>query len=227
MLLAEHLCLIALEPASGWPRPGCAAALTRPIMSAALLTELAVQTRLGLRQGKVIVLDELPSRHLLLTETLHAMRDANGKLDPAQAIRYIGRQLRGLPWEVPEGLVRRDILHVGERRWWLWGRRRYRVRSLQAQNEALEALHEAAVGRRNSLEAVAMLALALGVGLAQALLTPQEHAEAGERMTLLLSEIEQELASNAELIDTHYSIALMTGLGAALRALLQEESDSP
>lgn len=224
MLLAEHLCLIALEPASGLPRAGCRAALSRPLICAALLIELAVQTRLGLRDGRVILLDELPSRHLLLTESLHAIRRVSGKLDALQAIRYIGRQVRGLPWEVLDGLVRRDVLHACERRWWWVGERRYRVRSLQAQNEALEALHEAAVGRRNSLEAVAMLALALGSGIARALLTPQEHAEADARMTLLMSEIAQELASNAELLDTHYSIALMTGIGTAVGALLKEEA---
>lgn len=226
MLLAEHLCLIALEPASGLPRKGCAAALSRPMLCAALLTELAVQTRLGLRDGRVILLDELPSRHLLLTESLRAIREVNGKLDPADAIRYIGRRVGGLPWEVLDGLVRRDILHAVERRWWWFGPRRYRVRSLQAQNEALEALHEAAVGRRNSLEAVAMLALALGAGVTRALLTPIEHAEAQARMDLLMTEIEQELASNAELLDTHYSIALMTGIRTALGALLQEDGHS-
>jgi adenylate kinase len=224
MLLAEHLALIALEPAGGLARPGCAAALSRPLISAALLTELAVQTRLGQRGGRVIVLDDLPSRHLLLTETLHAIRRVDGRLDCHQAIRYIGRQVRGLPWEVLEGLVRRDVLHACERRWRVFGERHYRVRSLQAQNEALEALHEAAVGRRNSLEAVAMLALALGSGLVRALLTTAEHAEADARMQLLLSEIGQELASNAELLDTHYSIALMTGIGTAVGALLKEEA---
>jgi hypothetical protein len=43
-------------------------------------------------------------------------------------------------------------------------------------------------------------------------------------MQLLLSEIGQELASNAELLDTHYSIALMTGIGTAVGALLKEEA---
>lgn len=227
MLLAEHLTLIALEPASGLPRTGCVAALSRPMVSAALLTELAVQTRLGLRGGRVIVLDDLPSRHLLLTETLHAIRRVDGRLDCRQSIRYISRSVQGLPWEVLEGLVRRDILHAVERRWWILGERRYRVRSLQAQNEALEALHEAAVGRRNSLEAVAMLALALGSGIVRSLLTAAEHAEADARMQLLLSEIDQELASNAELLDTHYSIALMTGIGTAVGALLKEEGKKP
>lgn len=224
MLLAEHLALIALDPAGGLARPGCRDALSRTLVSASLLTELAVQTRLGLRAGRVIVLDELPSRHRLLTETLQAIRRADGQLDCRTAIGYIGRRVRGLPWEVLEGLVRRDILHTVERSWWFFGERRYRVRSLQAQNEALEALHEAAVGRRNSLEAVAMLALALGSGMVRALLTAEEHAEADARMQLLLSEIDQELASNAELLDTHYSIALMTGIGTAVGALLKEEA---
>lgn len=223
MLLAEHLSLIALEPAGGLARPGCAVALSKTLVSAALLTELAVQTRLGLSGGRVVVLDELPSRHLLLTETLHAIRRANGRLSCSEAIRYIGRQVPGLPWEVLEGLVRRDILHTVERRWWIFGERRYRVRSLQAQNEALEALHEAAVGRRNSLESVAMLALALGSGMVRALLTAEEHAEAEARMHLLLGEIEQELVTNTELLDTHYSIALMTGIRTAVSALLQKD----
>lgn len=224
MLLAEHLTLVALEPTSGLARPGCSAVLARDLASAALLTELAVQSRLGSRAGRVIVLDDLPSRHRLLTEALHAIRRVDGRLNAAQAIRYTGRAVRGLPWELLDGLVRRDILHSCERRWRWFGGRRYRVRSRQAQNEALEALHEAAVGRRNSLEAVAMLALALSSGLVRALLTEAEHAEADARMTLLLSEIEQELSANAELLDTHYSIALMTGIGTAIRAMLQEDT---
>ena len=53
MLIAETLSLIALDPLTGQTRPKLAPLHDQHILACALLMELAVQTRIGLRNGVV------------------------------------------------------------------------------------------------------------------------------------------------------------------------------
>lgn len=218
MLIAEHLALVALDPVSGQARSNLVRAHDQQFLATCLLMELGVQTRLGARGEVVVVLDTLPSRHPLLTQALRIVRETSGRLDVRQAIRRVASSIPKLREELLDALVRRDILHPPRRLHYnLFGQRCYPVRSMQAQNEAMEQLHQAAVGTRNDLKSLALMLLAHGSGLAMQLLTADEAAEASSRVELLLTEIELELAHNAELLDEHYSIQLLAGLGAALR----------
>lgn len=221
MLIAEHLALIALEPLSGVARPALKQAHEQRFLAACLLMELGVQTRLGARGDVVVVLDTLPSRHPLLTHALRIVRDASGRIEAATAITRVAQGIPRLREELLDALVRRDVLHPSRRLHFnLFGPRLYPVRSMQAQNEAMEQLHQAAVGTRNDLRSLAMMLLAHASGLARQLLTAHEAEEASSRVDLLLEEIELELAHNAELLDEQYSIQLMAKLAQALRPSL-------
>lgn len=218
MLIAEHLALVALDPLSGQARPSLRRAHDQRFLAACLLMELGVQTRLGARGDVVVVLDTLPSRHPLLTRSLRLVRDASGRLEAEDAIRRVANGIPRLREELLDALVRRDILHEPRRLHFnLWGIRCYPVRSMQAQNEAMEQLHQAAVGGRNDLKSLAMMLLAHASGLARQLLTPSESEEAASRVELLMQEIELELAHNADLLDEQFSIQLMAKLAATLR----------
>lgn len=218
MLIAEHLALIALDPVAGEARPNLRRAHEQRFLAACLLMELGVQTRLGARGEVVVVLDTLPSRHPLLTQALRIVRDCSGRLEADAAIHRVAQGIPRLRDELLEALVRRDILHPARRRHFnLFGRKLYAVRSMQAQNEAMDQLHQAAVGTRNDLRSLAMMLLAHASGLARQLLTAHEAEEASSRVDLLLEEIELELTHNAELLDEQYSIQLMARLAQSLR----------
>lgn len=218
MLIAEHLALIALDPLSGLARASLKQAHDQRFLAACLLMELGVQTRLGARGDVVVVLDTLPSRHPLLTQALRIVRDASGRMEAVDAIKRVASGIPRLREELLDALVRRDILHPSRKQHFnLFGIRMYPVRSMQAQNEAMDQLHQAAVGTRNDLKSLAMMLLAHASGLARQLLTAHEAEEASSRVDLLLEEIELELAHNAELLDEQFSIQLMAKLAQALR----------
>jgi hypothetical protein len=218
MLIAEHLALIALDPVSGIARFNLKQAHEQRFLAACLLMELGVQTRLGARGDVVVVLDTLPSRHPLLTQSLRIVREASGRMEASDVIRRVASGIPRLREELLDALVRRDILHPPRKQHFnLFGTRMYPVRSMQAQNEAMEHLHQAAVGTRNDLKSLAMMLLAHASGLARQLLTAHEAEEASSRVDLLLEEIELELAHNAELLDEQFSIQLMAKLAQTVR----------
>lgn len=216
MLIAEHFVLVALDPASGEVRPNLAQAHRQRFLAATLLMELAVQTRLGLRDDVVVVLDALPSRHPLLTACLQLVRPLSGQLTPTEMLGRATRQLPNLREELLGALVRRDVLHPPRRRFRWFGPKRYPVRSMQAQNESLDRLHRAATGAETDLLSIAFLMLAQSSGLARQLLLPEEANEAATRVDVLRQEIRLDLSLNAEWLDEHYSVALVDALAAAL-----------
>lgn len=217
MLIAEHLALVALEPTIGLARRSLRQVHDQGFLAACLLMELAVQTRLGARGEVLVVLDSLPSRHPLLTRTLKVVRESSGLLEAEQAIKLVAARIPHLRNELLEALERRDLLHPSRRRYFgLFGERMFPVRSMQAQNEALDRLHRAAVGAQNDLHGLAMLFLCHVSGLNHRLLTAEEAEEARARIELMRAEIALELQHNAELLDEQYSIQLMVKLSDAI-----------
>jgi hypothetical protein len=224
MLIAETLSLIALDPLSGQTRAKLAALHDQRLLACALLMELAVQTRIGLRHGVVVVLDTLPSRHPLLTATLRSISRASGQLSPHAAIEQAARELPQLRDDLLDALVRRDILHPPKRAFGFFGRRNYPVRSTQAQSEGLEVLRRAALGLDTSLTALAMLALGSATGAIDQLLTFDEAEAAKSRLRQLRDEIREQLAQSDEQLDEIYAIALLEALELATEAKLSEDA---
>ncbi len=226
MLIAETLALVALEPSTGKVRAKLVRAQHQDALAGALLIELATQMRLGLRGKVVVILDNMPSRHPLLTACLKIARAHSGLLTPVQLLQKVSSKLPRLREDLLDALVRRDILHPSKRKYWIFGEKTYPVRSSQAQNEGLTEIKRCANGENSKLHGIALLGLVCATGIADQLLTYDEAEDAKSRLRLLQGEIAAEIAANSETIDGDdivelHSIALMEQLYLLLRDLLK------
>ena len=180
MLIVEHFFLIACDPRAGmptWPRRTQGAGV---IAAAALLLDLAILDRLRFRQPILHVDAQVPVPHPLLADALHAL--AVHPLAPQAALELVARRLHPLPEHVLEGLFRRDLVHRNESRRWLLRRQvRYPLRSVQARNEALLSLRQAA-HVDNDLHGLGLLLLADITGLLPLHLDAREHEHASQRL---------------------------------------------
>ena len=183
MLIAERLLLIACDPASGealWardqPHPDV-------ITAGAIAAELVTQGRLTLKDGLFIADRQIPTGHPLLKSALQSLDDEH--LDGLSLLRALANRLHPLRNRILEGLFRRDILHrVAKRDFLLRQKVRYPVRSMQARNEAVEALHTATHGNQD-LNGLALLFLTEAAGLLEITLKAQEHEQAQKRILVL------------------------------------------
>jgi hypothetical protein len=181
MLIAERLLLIARDPATGdatWPREQ---PTPDAIVASAVAAELISQGRLPLRDGFFRADTQIPTSHPLLKTALQELRE--DKLDAAVLIRTIANRMDPLIKRILDGLVRRDILHRAvERDWLLRKKVRYPVRSMQARNEAVDALGTAARG--TDIGGLALLLLADAGGLLTAM-PSHDHPLAKRRVMAL------------------------------------------
>ena len=213
MLIAETLALVALDIVGGEARPNLRRLHDERVLVAALLMELATQTRAGQRDGVVVVLDTLPSRHPLLNQCLQVLHRVSGRCTAPELLDHAVQKLGKVRIEVLEGLVRRDVLHPAVRTLPFFGHKRFAVRSTQAQTLALDVLRHACTGADASLLGLAVLALSVATDVDRALLTPEESTAARARMADLRSEITAELASEQP-SDDLYAIDLLLALAA-------------
>ena len=180
MLIVEHFFLIACDPRAGlptWPRRTQGAGL---IAAAALLLDLATLHRLRFKRPILHADAQVPLPHPLLAEALHAL--AARPLPPQEAMELVVRRLHPLPEQVLEGLYRRDLMHRNEsRRWLLRKQVRYPLRSMQARNEAILSLRQAARAD-DDLHGLALLMLADITGLLPLHLNAREHEHASQRL---------------------------------------------
>jgi hypothetical protein len=182
MLIAERLLLIACEPMTGdalWPREQPSPAL---IVAGAVACELITQGRLPLRNGMFRPDTQIPTSHPLLNTALNSV--GNHNFDASALLRAIANRMDPIVTRILDGLYRRDILHrVSQRDWLLRRKLRYPVRSMQARNEAIDALRAAA--HNSDLNGLAFLFLAEVSGLLAACLRAQDHAAAEQRILTL------------------------------------------
>lgn len=185
MLIAERLLLIACDPVTGdalWPREQPSPDL---IVAGAIAAELVTQGRLPLQDGLFRVDTLIPTGHPMLKEALQDLRAE--KVEPGDLLRIIANKMEPLVKRLLDGLFRRDILHrTVERDWLLRKKVRYPVRSMQARNEALEALGTAAHG--TDLSGLALLFLAEVSGLLSSS-TRQEDYQLAKQRVLSLNNI--------------------------------------
>jgi hypothetical protein len=221
MLIAETLALVALDPLTGETRGKLSKAHSQTALACGLLIELATQMRLGLRGDVVVILDNLPSRHPLLTACLKVARRYSGLLSPEQLMQKVSSDLPRLRDDLLDALYRRDILHPPKRKFWLFGTKRYLIRSTQAQNEGLEAIKKCANGENSKLNGIALLGLACATGVIDHLLVHDEAEEAKARLRLLHDEISIELDVHNEELGELHSIALMERLYQILFARMR------
>jgi hypothetical protein len=182
MLIAERLLLIARDPVTGdalWPREQPSPDL---LAAAAIAAELVTQGHLPLHEGLFSVDTLIPTGHPLLKEALQDVRSE--RLDAGHLLRVIANRMDPLAKRLLDGLFRRDILHRAvERDWLLRKKIRYPVRSMQARNEAVEALSTAAQG--NELSGLALLFLADLSGLLSISMRAADLERAKQRVYVL------------------------------------------
>ncbi len=218
MLIAEMLSLIAIEPTSGKTQPRLKALHQPKVLVAALVTELAAQLRVGLNQGRVVVLDQLPSRHPLLTMCLRQLSTSGGRWDVAQTVNKLASAMSGVRNDLLEGLVRRDVLHPAIRKYKIFGEKYFPVRSSQAQNEGLQMMHRAALGEETSMVSLGTLGIGVASGALDRLLPFDEAESAKARLRSLREEINAELeqarasTDRNDHLDELYAISLMSEL---------------
>jgi hypothetical protein len=182
MLIAERLLLIARDPVTGdalWPREQPSPDL---IVAGAIAAELVTQGRLPLHGGLFRADKQIPTGHPLLKEALQDLRDES--FEPAELLRVVANRMSPLMKRLLDGLFRRDILHrTVERDWLLRKKERYPVRSMQARNEAVEALATAA--HNSELSGLALLFLADVSGLLGISMRAQDQDAARQRVMTL------------------------------------------
>ncbi len=221
MLIGEDLLLMSLDVESGLPLPGLAVVQAPMFLSACLLAELAVQKQVGWTPQGVHVVDDLPNFHPLIDETLRAIK--------ARGVQPTGAMISTTRYGVSrvvarhfDSLVDRGLLHPGSsKRYWLFGARRYPVRSTRARNEALAHLRDAAIGERTSMRSVALLMLANSIRATERLLEEAEVNEAQARASTLSEEIRADLPAAADWDESASAIAMLVSISEQLPALLR------
>lgn len=216
MILGEDLLLMSLDVASGLPIAGLECVHSRQFLAACLLAELAVQKQVGWSPDGIRIFDDLPSYHPLLSETFASLRKGDCA-NPAEAIRQVARDIRDVRMRMLLSLISRDLVHESSgRRFWLFGPRRYPVRSTQARGEAIEHLEHAATGKTHSMRSLALLLLADTCNVPLRLLPDASAREAAARAETLMREVREELPHDRDWSDTECAIALLAGIADAL-----------
>lgn len=185
MLITEYFFLIACDPHSGqlaWPRQEQNA---NQLAAAALALDLATAERLQWSAGRLHADAGFPLNNPLLTDAMRLL--AARDFAVGEALSVLSRQMAPLPQRVLDGLFRRDLVHRLESRDWLLRKRvRYPLRSVQARNEALHQLQNAA--HADEPHGLALLMLADLSGLLAAHLPARDHELAMQRLLALNAE---------------------------------------
>jgi hypothetical protein len=183
MLIAEQLLLIACEPVSGeplWPREQPSPDI---ITAGAVAAELVTQRRLSLKDGLFTADRQIPLMHPLLKSALQSLPD--DRFDAKGLLRTLASRMSPIRNRILDGLFRRDILHrVTQRKFVVLKKMLYPIRSMQARNEAIEAMH-VAPANPSDVNGLALLFLVEAAGLLTVSMKAQDHENAHKRILVL------------------------------------------
>ncbi|MEO8669927.1 MAG: GPP34 family phosphoprotein [Tahibacter sp.] len=185
MLIAERFLLLALDPVNGVVRLPRSDTDMGQLCAAGLLLELIAQHRVQFGERGISLESALPPNHPLLEASCHALPEV-GETDVATALSLIEHRMRPLQRSLLDSLFRRDFLHrVRTWRFWDPTALRYPLRSIQARNEAIAHLNEAALRPRASPAGFALLLLADVAGLLPMHLDAAHHEQASSALVML------------------------------------------
>jgi hypothetical protein len=136
MILAERLCLLALDPDNGRDRPTLDPSRYATALAGLVLADLAFAGRLRIDAKQVRMVDAMPVSHPVLSDAAHRLA-ARGALDPLAALGLLVQQAKGWHGRMRKALAARDILETYAPFPFM---RRYRLRSRQAWNESTDLL---------------------------------------------------------------------------------------
>ncbi len=143
MILAERLCLIAIDPISGEVYPACGAERFRQALSALILVDLIGSGRFVRRNDQLQVADTMPVAHPLLADAAAKLARLGQAFPIAGALALLTRSVARWQSRIRDGLVARDVLELSKS---FPFKRRYRLRSRQAWNECVDPIKALANG---------------------------------------------------------------------------------
>lgn len=184
MLIAEQLMLVSIEPVKGVFESSRSHLDIDTLAAAALLLDLAEQKRLRFNAGYVAIETNMPASHAQLGAASQALAGHPMRVDAA--IELLVSRLSPIASDLLDSLFRRDVLHRVRASWWPGAGRRYPLRSLQARNEVIAHVREAAEAARPSLRGTGLLMLVDLAGRLAALLDASHHEAAVRRLDALM-----------------------------------------
>lgn len=185
MLIAEQLMLVSIEPVKGvFESSRSHLDVDTLAAAAALLLDLAEQKRLRFNAGYVAIETNLPSSHAQLTAASQALTGHPMRIDAA--IELLVSRLSPIGGALLDSLFRRDVLHRVRVSWLPGSGRRYPLRSLQARNEVIAHVREAAEAESPSLRGTGLLMLVDLAGRLATLLDASHHEAAMRRLDMLM-----------------------------------------
>lgn len=156
MILAERLCLLALNPETG----AAYAALDRKRFLAALaglvLIDLLATGQFVREREEIRLVDSMPLAHPVLAEAARKLAASGASSTISEATNRLARFAGDWQVRITRGLVARDLLELSTPFPFM---RRYRLRSRQAWNECVDPL-KAFAGSGTASDATVALALA-------------------------------------------------------------------
>lgn len=188
MLIAEQLMLLCIDPQRGEFDASLAHVDMNSLAAAALILDLAEQRRLRYKSGHVAVEALLPTTHPQLAHAAQVLAGPVNGLRMGAAIELLVSRLPQLSRHLLESLFRRDVLHRVRASWWPWSRIYFPLRSLQARNEAIAQLQNAAMTDKLSLRGLGLLVLTDFAGHLATCLSGDAHEAAAQRLLHLTRE---------------------------------------
>ncbi len=159
MLIAEQLMLLCVDPRRGDFNGLRSHADVNMLSAAALILDLHEQRRLRYKGRHIAIEDLLPTTHPQLASAAQVLSGPVNGLPAAVAIELLVARLSPISRHLMESLFRRDVLHRVRESWWPWSKLHFPLRSIQARNEALSQLQQAATAESTSLRGMGLLML--------------------------------------------------------------------
>lgn len=182
MLIAEQLMLLCIDPQRGEFDASLAHVDVNSLAAAALILDLAEQRRLRYKSGHVAIETLLPTTHPQLSHAAQVLAGPVNGLRMGAAIELLVSRLNPVSRHLLESLFRRDVLHRARKSWWPWSRIYFPLRSLQARNEAITQLHNAALADSVNLRGLGLLVLTDFAGQLASSLGGEAHEAAAQKL---------------------------------------------
>lgn len=186
VLIAEQLVLLCIDSRTGALEIAHDRADIDHLAAAALVLDLAERRHLRYNAGYVALDADLPINHPQLVAAERVLAGFGSGLALEAAIELIEARITSLAEGLLESLFRRDVLHRQRSAWLPWAAKRYPLRSLQAHNEAIQEIRNAAsLTPVSTLRALGLLILVEGAGRLAAVLDASGHERATRRLDLI------------------------------------------
>jgi hypothetical protein len=212
LTLAEELFLLSINDEKGVIQKSAAQNL-RYGLAAAMLSELILEGRLGMEDGHIVVLEEIPTFDELLNETLFKVTHENRPRKPSHWINALSRNYDLLENRLASALVMMGILQKeGKRLLWIIPYDVYPQRDASAKYWIKQRLRDAILTEAQpEKRTVALLSLLHALKMLNLIFTKDERKAARQRVDELVKDdvFGQSVAEAIQSIDMAAAHALL------------------